>query len=319
MKPTLRSLLAAASILTASLVVVFWLNTGKQKYEADVFAMDTYMQITAYGSHAEEAVKRAVEEIKRLESKLAASVINSDNGAVLSVEGEYLLERSLEIGDMTEGAFDITIYPIVKAWGFPDKNYRVPTSDELKELLNRGDTTPMEYDFGGIAKGYTSDCVAKLMSECGVKSAILNLGGNVMTIGKKPDGSNFRVAIKNPDKAKDELGILQVCDQAVITSGGYERCFEAEGKTYHHIIDPETGYPAENGLISVTIVSKEGTLADALSTALFVMGKEKAVAFWRENSCDFDFILYDNDGSLYVSEGIADSFSTSMSVDIINR
>lgn len=318
MKPTRKSLITATIVLTVSLTIVFLLNTGKQKHETAVFAMDTYMQITAYGRNGDKAIQKAVEEIKRLEGGLAASVINTDSGVALNDDGEYLLKRSMELKDMTDGTFDITIYPIVKAWGFPDKNYRVPSEEELQHLLANKDTA-LQYDFGGIAKGYTSDSVAKLMRESGVKSAILNLGGNVMTIGKKTDGSNWKVAIKNPDASMENLGVLSVCDKAVITSGGYERCFEAGGKTYHHIIDPQTGYPAESGLVSVTIISKDATLADALSTALFVMGKEKAVTFWRKFADDFDFVLYDNKGALYVSEGIVDSYSVTREYEVVKR
>lgn len=318
MKPTRKSLIAAAIVLTASIAVLFLLSSGKQKHKTDVFAMDTYMQITAYGRHGEKAVQRSVEEIKRLESELAASAINTDSGVSLTADGEYLLKRSTELKDMTDGAFDITIYPIVKAWGFPDKNYRVPSEEEIQNLLENKDIV-LQYDFGGIAKGYTSDSVAKLMRECGVKSAILNLGGNVMTIGKKPDGSDWKVAIKSPDTSMENLGVLSVYDKAVITSGGYERCFEADGKSYHHIIDPKTGYPAESGLVSVTIISKDATLADALSTALFVMGKDNAIAFWRKYADDFDFVLYDNKGELYVSEGIADSYLAAMEYEVVKR
>lgn len=318
MKPTRKSLIAAAIVLTASLAVLFLLSEGKKKHKTEVFAMDTYMQITAYGRHGDEAVQKAVEEIKRLEDELDASVINTDRGVALTDDGEYLLKRSMELKDMTEGAFDITIYPLVKAWGFPDKNYRVPTEDEIQCLL-QNKNTDLQYDFGGIAKGYASDKVAKLMRECGVKSAILNLGGNVMTIGKKSDGSSWKVAIKSPDASMENLGVLSVCDKAVITSGGYERCFKANQKTYHHIIDPKTGYPAESGLVSVTIVSEDATLADALSTALFVMGKDNAIAFWRKYADDFDFVLYDNKGALYVSEGIADSYLAAMEYEVVKR
>lgn len=318
MKPTRKSLIAAAIVLTASLAIVFLVNKGKQKHEADIFAMDTYMQITVYGRHGDEAVQKAVEKIKRLEGELDASVINAESGVTLTDGGEYLLKRSMELKDMTDGTFDITIYPIVKAWGFPDKNYRVPSEEEIQNLLENKDIV-LQYDFGGIAKGYTSDSVAKLMRECGVKSAILNLGGNVMTIGKKPDGSDWKVAIKSPDTSMENLGVLSVYDKAVITSGGYERCFEADGKSYHHIIDPKTGYPAESGLVSVTIISKDATLADALSTALFVMGKDNAIAFWRKYADDFDFVLYDNKGELYVSEGIADSYLAAMEYEVVKR
>jgi thiamine biosynthesis lipoprotein len=113
------------------------------------------------------------------------------------------------------------------------------------------------------------------------------------------------------------LGILSTSDRAVITSGGYERYFEQDGVTYHHIIDPKTGYPAESGLVSVTIISADGTLADGLSTSLFVMGKDRAVDYWENHREEFDMILLSEDGTLYVSEGIEDSFSSDYDIEVI--
>ncbi len=148
----------------------------------------------------------------------------------------------------------------------------------------------------GSRKGYTSAQIMQIYQDCGVTSGLVNLGGNVQALGGKTDGSKWKVAIQSPDDTEDYLGILEIEDQAVITSGGYERYFEEDGVTYHHIIDPATGYPADSGLISVTIVSDDGTLADGLSTSLFIMGEEKAAQFWRENSDEFEAIMETADG-----------------------
>ena len=143
------------------------------------------------------------------------------------------------------------------------------------------------------------------MSAEGVESAIISLGGNVGTLGLKPDGSEWTVAIENPDKSGDYLGTISLgAGYYAITSGAYERYFEQNGKRYHHILDPKTGYPAECGLESVTIVSQDGTLADALSTALFVKGVDEAADFWRAHQAEFDMILYDGE-ALYVTPGLA--------------
>ena len=150
-------------------------------------------------------------------------------------------------------------------------------------------------------------------------SGLVNLGGNAQVLGTKPDGSLWRVAVQSPDAEDEYLGVLETKDKAIITSGGYERYFEKDGVTYHHIIDPSTGYPAENGLISVTIVSADGTLADGLSTSLFVMGKDKAVDYWRTHSDEFDMILLTDDEQLYVSEGIKDSFTSDRDVNIVAK
>ena len=177
----------------------------------------------------------------------------------------------------------------------------------------------MAIDFGGIAKGYTSSRLMEIFREYNVSSAMVSLGGNVQVLGTKTDGSDWRVAVQNPDGTDDYLGILAIKDKAVITSGGYERYFEEDGKTYHHIMDNETGKPADSDLISVTIISKDGMLADGLSTALFVMGKEDALNYWREHREEFDAILVTKDGEITVTQGIADSFSSERNYDIAER
>lgn len=308
----------------------------------DLFAMDTYMTLTAYGEHAQEAVDKAAERVEALDALLSTGNENSEiyqlnqNGeATLSEEGGYLVERALELYKKTEGAFDIAIYPVMQAWGFPTQDYHVPDDDTLKEKLALADAFKvnydkdtrkiffdqdgMEIDLGGIAKGYTSSQIMQIYQDCGVTSGLVNLGGNVQALGCKTDGSKWRVAIQSPDDTEEYLGILEIEDQAVITSGGYERYFEEDGVTYHHIIDPAIGYPADSGLISVTIVSDDGTLADGLSTSLFIMGEEKAAQFWRENSDEFEAIMETSDGELYVTEGIADSLTTDMDVTVIEK
>ena len=308
----------------------------------DLFAMDTYMTLTAYGEHAQEAVDKAAERVEALDALLSTGNENSEiyqlnqNGeATLSEEGGYLVERALELYKKTEGAFDIAIYPVMQAWGFPTQDYHVPDDDTLKEKLALADASKvnydkdtrkiffdqdgMEIDLGGIAKGYTSSQIMQIYQDCGVTSGLVNLGGNVQALGCKTDGSKWRVAIQSPNDTEEYLGILEIEDQAVITSGGYERYFEEDGVTYHHIIDPAIGYPADSGLISVTIVSDDGTLADGLSTSLFIMGEEKAAQFWRENSDEFEAIMETSDGELYVTEGIADSLTTDMDVTVIEK
>ena len=319
-------------------------QTEEQIEEAarDIFAMDTYMSVTAYGEGADAAVDAAQAEIERLDALLSTgnedseiAKLNVSGTAELSEDAGYLVERALELNEETDGAFDIAIYPVMEVWGVPTQNYQVPSEELLQERLALADASQisynketreisfgkdgMEIDLGGIAKGYTSARIMDIFKSCGITSGLVNLGGNVQVLGTKTDGSKWRVAVQSPDDENDYLGVLSVFDKAVITSGGYERYFEQDGKTYHHIIDPKTGYPAENGLTSVTIVSADGTLADGLSTSLFIMGKEKAAEFWRAHSDEFDAILLSEDGILYVTEGIADDFSTDLNMEIINK
>ena len=308
----------------------------------DIFAMDTYMTVTAYGPNAEMAVDQAQQEIERLDALLSTGAetsevaqINANGGGTLSEDTTYLLERSLDLYDSTNGVFDIAIYPLMDAWGFTTGNYTVPSDEMIENLLPLTDANNIIYDkdessisfakdgmkidFGGIAKGYTSGRIADIYRECGVTSGLINLGGNVQVVGTKTDGSKWRVAVQSPETEDDYLGILSTADRAVITSGGYERYFEQDGVKYHHIIDPSTGHPANNGLVSVTIVSVDGTLADGLSTSLFIMGKDKAAEYWRAHSDEFDTILEDEDGVLYVTEGIADDFTSDHETNIIRK
>ena len=307
----------------------------------DVFAMDTYMTLTAYGNNADEALNEAEAEIERLDAMLSTGDENSEiyslnqNGTgTISEDTETLLDESEKLYTDTDGVFDITIYPVMDAWGFTTQNYRIPSDTELTGLLKNVNASRIQYnrdekkvtlptdvkiDFGGIAKGYTSSRIMEIYKKCKVTSGMVSLGGNVQLLGAKPDGSSWRIAVQSPDDTNDYLGVLEAKDKAVITSGGYERYFEENGTTYHHIIDPATGYPAKNGLKSVTIVSDDGTLADGLSTSLFIMGQDKACEFWKKHSDEFDMILMTDDNELYVSEGIADTFSSELITHIVKK
>jgi thiamine biosynthesis lipoprotein len=285
-------------------------------------------------------VERAQKRIEELDKMLSTgdvdsevSILNSEGKGVLSEDAFYLMNRAMEICKMTDGAFDPAIYPIMEEWGFTTGDYQVPEASKITELLEYIDPEAitlyedtkkvefekegMEIDFGGIAKGYASAEVMKIFEDYNVSCGIVNLGGNVQVYRCKTDGSPWRIALQNPDSEDGYLGILKIEDKAVITSGGYERYFEQDGQTYHHIIDPSTGYPAENGLKSVTIISDDGVLADGLSTALYVMGTERARQFWGEHSDEFDVILLTENGEMYVSERVADDFETEYDVEIL--
>ena len=327
----------AGSVDIDSAVISDYTEMDDGALAVDVFAMDTYMTLKVYGDNREEALDKATEEILRIDALLSTGSENSEvtklnkaGGGSLSEDTEFLVERSLAIYRDTDGLFDITIYPVMKLWGFTDQNYRVPDDDELSAALDRVDASQIsleqdkitlgdsqEIDLGGIAKGYTSARVMEIFEECGVSAGLVSLGGNVQSYGTKTDGSDWKVAVRDPEDDSNYLGVIRTHDQAVITSGGYERFFEEDGKTYHHIIDPSTGYPAENGIISSTIISDDGTLADGLSTSLFVMGAAKASEYWDKHRDEFDFILETSDHKVYVTEGIADKFDTDLEVILV--
>ena len=307
--------------------------------------MDTYMTLTCCGENAEEALDAAEAEIRRLDALLSTgspdsevSRLNRDGGGELSEDTLALVKAALAAYEDTGGAFDITVLPLMELWGFPSGALHVPSGEELEQALAvtgsgrlslDGSVLSLEpgteIDLGGIAKGYASARLMEIFRSFGIESAVVSLGGNVQCLGAKPDGSLWRCGIRAPgagaasSSSEDLAGVVTVRDRAVITSGSYERRLTdpVTRRTYHHILDPSTGRPADTGLASVTIVSGDGTLADALSTACFVMGPEKAEAFWRERPETFDMILILTDGSMLVTEGIAGAFSSSRPYTVV--
>ncbi len=270
----------------------------------------------------------------------------------LSGDAKQLLGRALDLCAMTDGALDLTAYSAVEAWGFTGSSgYRVPSQAELDALAAKIDYTRvkldrdsgqaslpdgMELDLGAVAKGWAGDLLARLVRETdGVDGALLNLGqSTIQTVGAKPDGSAWRIGIQDPlgedtalaqleqgdgSQAAEEtgqldyLGVLELTDRAMSTSGGYQRCFVQDDEIYWHILDPKTAAPARSGLASVTVVADSGLLCDGLSTALFVMGLDRGVQFWQtwhdHKDVSFDCIFITDDGSVYLTPGLADAFT----------
>ena len=305
--------------------------SSAQPVSQEIYAMDTTMTITAYGDNAQKGVTDAVAEIQRLDNLLSIgkedseiSKLNKSGCAALSDDTAVMVTKALDLYKSTGGAFDITVLPLMELWGFTTQEYYVPTEDEIQSTLQRVGADKLtwdestktltlgdkqEIDLGGIAKGFTSSRIMEIFKKDGVTCGMVSLGGNVHLLGTKQDGSAWRVGIQDPNNTDDMLGVLEANDCAVITSGAYERNFEKDGVTYHHIVDPATGKPSNSGLTSVTIVSKDGTLADGLSTSLFVMGKDKAIAYWKQHADEFDTILVDKDRNVYITESIAGNFS----------
>lgn len=305
-------------------------NQDMAEHSESFFAMDTYMTFTAYGTDAEQAVLAAEEKIRELEELWSVTredsdvyAINHSDGQTVTVDQRTaeLLSFALNMAEKTNGVLEPTIYPVLAAWGFTTRENRVPEEMELAELLEKvgygkvelnGNQIRIEagsmIDLGAVGKGYAGDEAAQVLRERGITAALLDIGGNIQAIGTKPDGSDWRVGLRDPFSG-GVLGILQVSDMAVVTSGNYERFFTGEnGKVYGHIIDPATGYPVENGIASVSVIASEGKLCDALSTALFVMGLEHAQDYWRQHQ-DFEMILVMEDGNIYMTEGIKDRFT----------
>lgn len=302
-------------------------ESSPEPVQGTFFAMDTMMDFTIYGESG--LIDQSESLIASLESLVSVTDANSELYAInqtgsgtLTGKASSLMEQALEICRRTDGALDLSIYPIVRAWGFTTGSYQVPDEETIQSLLPLVDYTQIQYDaaigvvtlpegmeidLGSVAKGYAGQLVAQMLREHGVQSALLNLGGNVQTVGAKPDGSPWQIGIKDP-QGEDAMMVLSVEDQAVVTSGGYERYFEQDGQTYWHIMDPSTGHPADSGLISVTIVGDEGVVCDGLSTALFVMGLEKAADLWAQSG-DFEAVFVTASGEVYITEGLRDRFA----------
>lgn len=293
------------------------------------FSMDTVMSLTVYAKNersGNKVLSDAESEIERINTLLTA-MMGSMQGtaagegtgfAALSesdrAEAEALLARVMEIAEMTDGAFDPTVYPLMKAWGFYSGDYHVPDDSELADLLagvgyeKYGADPDVLLDLGAVGKGYAAQKTRALLQEKGITSAIIDLGGNVSLLGSKPDGASFVAGICDPDDPSALIARVSVSDCAVVTSGSYERCFEMDGITYSHILDPHTGRPVDNTLTSVTVISEDDVLSDALSTALFVMGRDGAIEFYRKNVCDFNMVLVEKDRSITITEGLTDCF-----------
>ena len=322
-----KRILGALCALILLIAVILSSCASTEPRSASFQSMDTLMTVKVYGGD-KDLCDRLQQRVTELDALLDATDENSDiyqlnqNGkADVSNDTAALLERSLQLSEKLDPAFDITIYPAVKAWGFTTGDYRIPDDDELKKLAAKIDDTAVQsdnntytlpagvmLDLGAVAKGYAADQCDAILKEGHADAAVLNLGGTVKLYGKKPDGKRFSVGVADPDNPAGYFGYLSCEDGVVATSGGYERYFERDGKRYIHILDPATAKPVENGIQSVTICCDDGTAADALSTALFVMGLDKATAYYRAHP-DFDFIILTDDHSVYLTEGVYDEFT----------
>lgn len=267
-----------------------------------IFCMNTVMDLKIWGKDAEKALTSTRNTLMDFESDWSTTDEQSllsriNRGEQIDLGDNSLPEQVEALSRRTNGAFDPHLRALSEAWGFYNDVHQVPTREQINAAL-----AERQWDLGAALKGYAGQVCANALHSMDIDRAILNLGGNTQTYGEKPDGSPWRIAIQNPNGG-DHLGIISVTGTAsVVTSGDYQRYFEVDGVKYHHILDPETGYPADSGLRSVTIICRDGLTADCLSTALFVMGLEKAAEFWRESD-DFEAVFVTAGGIIYATEG----------------
>lgn len=290
--------------------------TSDEPMETEIFAMDTFIQLRIWGeAEPLTAVADLIRELDRSFNVHSEGseifALNRDKNANLSPFAVELLNAAVSYSRTTDGAFDPTVFPVVEQWKEAADAVPVPElkSVGFENIVITGQVAKLEngasLDLGGIAKGFAAQKSIELLQQAGVETALLSLGGNVQTLGAKPDGSKWAVGIADPDAPSEHAAVVEFeGSMALVTSGGYQRYYEIGAERYHHIIDPKTGFPAENELASVTILAKNGTMADAYSTALFVMGLEQAVDFWRHQT-DFEAVFILKDGSLLATEGAA--------------
>ena len=323
---TLRKIIAALLICCAALPLS---ACGEvEATEKQLFAMNSAVTIKAYGKNAEAGLNSAASVISALDSSLdpereGSTLYNinsaAGNGIVITGQIAEMLQVAKEVSEATGGALDLSVYPLVKAWGFIDGLYKVPSESEIESLLTKVDlsavsvsamtetdtyllTMPagMELTFAAVARGCAAMYAMRAMSQAGVDSGIVSFGGTVMTLGVKPDGSDWTVGLQDPINTGSYAATLSVgADTAVVTSGGYLRYF----------VDDD-GNPADSDLLSVTVICDDGTYADALSTALYVMGEDDARDFYEDNT-GFELILITEDKRIVVSEGVREDFTLS--------
>lgn len=280
----------------------------KHHIEKTEYLMNTIMTIRIFDKEDEEILDEAFERLKEIENKMSNTISTSEislvnkNAGIRSVQVSddvyYVLEKAKYYAELTKGAYEPTIGPLVDLWNISEekgkKNPTIPSDEEILREKNKVGYKKidllennyvflreegMKLDLGGIVKGYAADEAKKILEDKGVKSAIIDLGGNIYAVGSKNSNSKeeeWKIGVQNPFSNKMvELGILNVEDKSIVTSGDYERYFEIGDKRYHHILDSKTGYPVENELSAVSIVSDLSIDGDALSTAIFVLGVEK--------------------------------------------
>lgn len=323
----------ACLLLSVLLTVSLCGCGGTQESRLELFAMNTYMVITAEGGDTEESVKSVSREISRLENALSRTIdtssvsrLNTEGSAVLDEDTSSLLAAALTYSGETGGAFDVTIAPLVALWGITSDDPQVPSQAEIDALLplvgsghirldgqNAALDEGCAVDLGGIAKGFASDKAADILSRSGADRACANLGGNVYVYSRE-NSRAWNVAIEDPKGKDGYVCILSLTDHFVVTSGGYQRYFTGpDGTVYQHILDPKTGYPVQSDLLSASVILPRsgdelaGTRADAYSTALYVMGEHGAADFWRAHR-DFDMVLVTTDGRVVYTPGLASVF-----------
>ncbi|GKX28505.1 FAD:protein FMN transferase [Vallitalea longa] len=326
-------------LLVISLSIIFTgcsnnINQHNEKISDETFLLGTIVKVTLYGKNADEDnFKDIFNIISDIENKVSRNISTSEISKInsneiqeikLSDDTFNIIKKGLYYSNLSEGRFDITIAPLVSLWGIGTEDARVPEEQEIKEAVNKIDykniyleddkmnmhiKNDVQIDLGGIAKGYVADKVAEYIKQKHIDHALINLGGNILTVGHKPNGESWKIGVQNPFNARGkELGVATIGEKSIVTSGIYERYFEEDGKRYHHILNPFTGYPIENDLAGVTIISDYSVDGDGLSTVVFSMGLEEGYKF-VENLENVDAIFVTDEKDIYLTDGTEKIFN----------
>ena len=307
--------------------------------QAQISAMDTVITLTAYGKNREAGIAAAENIISSLDGMLDPELptstvysINHANGQMVVISGQVaeMLSTASLVYKQSGGALDLSIYPLIKRWGFVDGKYYVPTDEEISAEMAKFGFDQMvlssfpssgsysvkfpigtQISFASMARGCAAENAVSAMKQAGVESGIIAMSGNIQTVGLKPDGTNWTVAIQDPNIPDNYLGVISVGETAVVTSGSYQRTFtDMRGKTYHHLFNPSSGYPVSNSLRSVTVICEDGTMADALSTCMCILGETRALNYWRTYG-GFEMILVTNDNRVVCTSGLIEQVTLS--------
>lgn len=330
MKQKTKTILLGTVVLGLLVGIVLAARWYQQEYQLAVstsFVMDTVVEQKLYGRNSQQAVAEIERRLQQYEQQYSmyiedsqVSQINKNAGekyTAVSTECLELLERSILVSQEFDGLFDITIAPLTQLWGISSEEPHVPLQEEIdqaKALVNYRDilidgnqvmlrNEGQAIDLGAVAKGASCDIVREVAAEYGIKTGYASIGGNLVVLGDDPDGQPYQFAIRDPQgDASEYIATLSLTGKTMATTGGYERWFEQDGKRYHHVLDPRTGYPSESDLLSVSVISEDGLLADCLSTALFVEGKEAALE--RMQREDYQLVIVDTKGNIYYSPSL---------------
>jgi len=320
--------------IIVAVILIFIFATGKyEKPEVmrNSYSLGTIINLRAYGNKAQKAIDEAIEKLNDIDDKMSAfkehseiSKINSKAGTsseeIVSKDTYFVVKNAVEYSEILEGTFDPTIRPLVKLWSIGTKEEIIPEKlkiEEIRKLVNYRDVLLNEnknsimlkqkqqaLDVGGIAKGFAADEVRDIFYKHNIKSALIDLGGNIFALGSKEDGTPWRVGIQNPFKPRGEyVGILSVKNKSVVTSGNYEKYFMKDGQRFHHIIDPKTGYPSQSRIISATIISDNSIDGDGLSTGIYILGIDKATKI-IEAIDGIEAIFITEDKKIYKTSGV---------------